>query len=97
MATRAVPELARSAGSAQGWDGVARDCQAEGPRACAVYGLYSSDGQQALTDAERAWQLAEQVATPTFRADSAVILGLVTGATCIRIIGGCGGSEHRLS
>jgi hypothetical protein len=55
--------------------GVTRDCQAEGLRACAVYALYSGDDQQALADAERAWQLAEQVDIPTFRADSAVILG----------------------
>jgi hypothetical protein len=55
--------------------GVTRDCQAEGLRACAVYALYSGADQQALADAERAWQLAELVDIPTFRADSAVILG----------------------
>jgi tetratricopeptide (TPR) repeat protein len=55
--------------------GVTRDCQAEGLRACAVYALHSGDNQQALADAERAWQIAEQVDIPTFRADSAVILG----------------------
>jgi predicted ATPase/DNA-binding SARP family transcriptional activator len=55
--------------------GVTRDCQAEGLRACAVYALYSGDDQQALAHAERAWQLAEQVDLPNFRADSAVILG----------------------
>jgi hypothetical protein len=55
--------------------GVTRDCQAEGLRACAVYALFSGDDRQALADAERAWQLAEQVDIPTFRADSAVILG----------------------
>jgi hypothetical protein len=55
--------------------GVTRDCQAEGLRACAVYALYRGDDQQALADAERAWQIAEQVDIPNFRADSAVILG----------------------
>jgi predicted ATPase len=55
--------------------GVTRDCQAEGLRACAVYALYRGDDQHALADAERAWQLAEQVDFPNFRADSAVILG----------------------
>jgi tetratricopeptide (TPR) repeat protein len=58
-----------------GGQGVTRDCQAEGLRACAVYALYSGDDQQALADAERAWQLAELVDLPNFRADSAVILG----------------------
>ncbi len=55
--------------------GVTRDCQAEGLRACAVYALYSGDDRQALADAERAWQIAELVDLPNFRADSAVILG----------------------
>jgi predicted ATPase/DNA-binding SARP family transcriptional activator len=55
--------------------GVTRDCQAEALRACAVYALYSGDDQQALADAERAWQIAELVDIPNFRADSAVILG----------------------
>jgi hypothetical protein len=58
-----------------GEPGVTRDCQAEGLRACAVYALYSGDDQQALAAAERAWQIAEQVDIPNFRADSAVILG----------------------
>jgi hypothetical protein len=58
-----------------GGQGVTRDCQAEGLRACAVYALFSGDDQQALADAERAWQIAEQVDIPNFRADSAVILG----------------------
>ena len=55
--------------------GVTRDCQAEALRACAVYALYRGDDQQALADAERAWEIAEQVDIPNFRADSAVILG----------------------
>jgi tetratricopeptide (TPR) repeat protein len=58
-----------------GGTGVTRDCQAEGLRACAVYALYRGDDQHALADAEWAWQIAEQVDFPTFRADSAVILG----------------------
>src|SRR5262249_5129094 len=58
-----------------GEPGVTRDCQAEGLRACAVCALYRGDDRQALADAERAWQIAEQVDIPNFRADSAVILG----------------------
>jgi tetratricopeptide (TPR) repeat protein len=55
--------------------GVTRDCEAEGLRARAVYALCSGDYPQALADAEHAWQIAERVDIPNFRADSAVILG----------------------
>jgi tetratricopeptide (TPR) repeat protein len=58
-----------------GGTGVTRDCQAEALRACAVYALNSGDDQQALADAEHAWEIAEQVDIPNFRADSAVIPG----------------------
>jgi predicted ATPase/DNA-binding SARP family transcriptional activator len=64
-------QLVQSLG--RGW--VTPDCQAVSLRACAVYALYSGDNQQALADAERAWQISEQFDVPNFRADSAVILG----------------------
>jgi tetratricopeptide (TPR) repeat protein len=51
------------------------DCQAAILRARAVYALNIGDDQQALADAERAWQISEQSDIPNYRADAAIILG----------------------